>query len=138
METMPAVRRQKSTLLLLPSLALALAPKCPACLLAYVGVVGSMSASSVYSAWLAPVTAVSLALAVSGLAVQAWTVRRLGPVLLALLAVFGAVSIFAGRFTLHQKSFVYAGMAALAAAALRSSAWHARHAREACERCSER
>lgn len=130
METMPAERRQKSTLLLLPSLALALAPKCPACLLAYVGVAGSMSASSVYSAWLAPVTAVSLALAVSGLAVRAWGRRRFGPLLLALLA---AVSIFAGRFTLHQKPFVYAGMAALAAAAL----WSSRE-RDACERCSER
>lgn len=130
METVPAERRQRSTLLLLPSLALALAPKCPACLLAYVGVAGSMSASSVYGAWLAPVTAVSLALAVGGLAVQAWGRRRFGPLFIALLA---AVSIYAGRFALHQKPFVYAGMVALAAAAL----WSFRE-RDACERCSER
>ncbi len=132
METVSAERRQRSTLLLLPSLALALAPKCPACLLAYVGIVGSMSAWSAYSAWLAPVTAISLALAVSGLAVQARRVRRYGPLFVASLA---AVAIFAGRFTLHQKPFIYAGMAVLAAAALWSSTRQI--PRETCACCSE-
>lgn len=118
MQPLPAARCPKSAFLVLPSLALALAPKCPACLLAWAGVAGSMSATAVYGAWLAPVTAASLALAVAALAARARRVRRYGPVWAALLA---ATAIFAGRFTLHQKAFVVAGMAALAAAALWSS-----------------
>jgi hypothetical protein len=111
---------RRSRLLLISSLALALAPKCPLCLLAYAGLVGSSvtlawSVSAAYSQWLAPLTAACLALSVGGIAIQARHRREIGPAVLALAA---AAAIYAGKFHLDQKAFVYTGMAALAGAAV--------------------
>lgn len=120
----------RSSFLLIPSLALAAAPKCPACLLAYAGLVGSatVSTSAVYGSWIGPLTVGALALSVGALAWQARHSRLYGPALAALLA---AVAVFAGKFWLNQKAFVYLGMAALAAAAL----WSALPRRQACAGC---
>lgn len=106
--------------LLISSLALALAPKCPLCLLAWAGLLGSSatlawSVSSTYGQWLEPLTAVCLALSAGGLAVQARRRRKVGPAVLALAA---AASIYAAKFHLDQQAFVYLGMAALAGAAV--------------------
>jgi len=114
---------RRTPLLLVSSFALALAPKCPLCLLAYAGFLGSSvslawSVSSVYSEWLEPVTAAFLVLSVGGLAVQARHRRSIGPAVLALVA---AAAIWAGKFQIDQKPFVYAGMAALAGAAVWAS-----------------
>ncbi len=121
----------RSRALLMSSLVLAVAPKCPACLLAYAGLVGSASLSwSVYGAyaqWIAPVTAMALALTVGAVAFQGRCRREMAPGLIAFLA---AALIFAGRFWLHQKAFVYLGMAALLGAAVRA-------ARPACPACRE-
>jgi hypothetical protein len=125
----------RNRLLLVSSLALALAPKCPLCLLAYAGFLGSSatlawSMTSTYSQWLEPLTAVCLALSVGGIAVQARRRRAMGPAVLALAA---AAALYAGKFHLDQKPFVYTGMAALAGAAvwgsrpLRSPAGNACH-----------
>jgi hypothetical protein len=108
--------------LLMSSLALALAPKCPLCLLAYAGLVGSASLSwsayGVYGAWLAPLAAAALALTVGALAFRARNWREAGPALLAFLA---SAAILAGKFWLHQKPLLYLGMAALLIAAVRAS-----------------
>jgi hypothetical protein len=110
---------RRRSALLVSSLALALAPKCPLCFLAYAGLVGSASLSwsvyGIYGSWLAPLTAVALALTVVTLASR----RAPGP---ALLALFAAGAIFAGRFWLDRQPFVYSGMAVLLAAA----AWGSR------------
>lgn len=111
---------RRSRLLLISSLALALAPKCPLCLLAWTGLLGSSvtlawSVSSTYGQWLEPLTAACLALSAGGVAVQAWQRRKIGPAVLALAA---AVSIYSGKFHLDQKLLVYTGMAALAGAAV--------------------
>jgi hypothetical protein len=110
-------------LLLVSSLALALAPKCPLCLLAYAGFLGSSvslawSVHSTYNQWLEPLTVVCLGLSVGGLAVRARHRREIWPAVLALAA---ATAIYAGKFQLDQKPFVYAGMAALAGAAVWAS-----------------
>lgn len=114
---------RRNRLLLVSSLALALAPKCPLCLLAYAGFLGSSvslawSASATYGQWLEPVTVACLALSVGGLAVQARLRGSLGPAGLALAA---AAAIWAAKFHFDQKLFVYAGMAALAGAAVWAS-----------------
>lgn len=106
--------------LLISSLALALAPKCPLCLLAWAGLLGSSvtlawSVSATYGQWLEPITAACLALSAGGLAIQSWQRRRIGPAVLALIA---AASIYAGKFHLDQKLLVYTGMATLAGAAV--------------------
>lgn len=113
----------RTRLLLVSSLALALAPKCPLCLLAYAGLLGSSaslawSVTSTYGRWLEPVTVAFLALSVGGLAVQARLRHEIGPAVLALIA---AAIIYAGKFHFDQKAFVYAGMAALAGAAVWAS-----------------
>ncbi|HYU33847.1 MAG TPA: hypothetical protein VEW48_16970 [Thermoanaerobaculia bacterium] len=110
----------RDRLLLISSLVLALAPKCPLCLLAYAGFLGSSvtlawSVTSVYGRWLAPLTVACLALSAGGIAVQALRRRAFGPAVLALAA---AVAIYAGKFHLDQKPFVFTGMAILAAAAV--------------------
>ena len=113
----------RTRLLLVSSLALALAPKCPLCLLAYAGLLGSSaslawSATSTYGQWLEPLTAACLALSVGGLAAQARLRREIGPAVLALIA---ATIIYAGKFHFDQKAYGYAGRAALALAAVWAS-----------------
>jgi hypothetical protein len=78
---------------------------------AYLGVFGV--AGSVYSTWLAPLTALWLALTVVAMA---WRARgRYGPVLLGGAA---AVILLAGKFVLGQPALVFAGIAALLGAAV--------------------
>lgn len=114
---------RRNRMLLVSSLALALAPKCPLCLLAYAGFLGSSvslawSASATYSQWLEPVTVACLALSVGGLAAQARLRGSIGPAVLALAA---AAVLWAAKFRFDQQPFVYAGMAALAGAAVWAS-----------------
>jgi hypothetical protein len=78
---------------------------------AYFGVFGV--AGSVYSAWLAPLTGLWLGTTV---AAMAWGARgRYGAVL---LAGAGAISVAAGKFLFVNRAVVYAGIAALLAAAV--------------------
>jgi len=117
---MAGVRRK--SLLLLSSLALALAPKCPACLLAYLGLAGSATAASSLSAvfrhGLVPLTVACLSLTVGAIAIRAPGRRDVGPVI---LAVGAAAEVFVGKFLWEQQFLALAGMATLAAAAVWSS-----------------
>jgi hypothetical protein len=70
-------------------------------------------AGSVYSTWLAPLTALWLALTVGAMG---WRTRgRLGPLLLGGVA---AVMVLAGKFVFARPALVFAGIAALLGAAV--------------------
>jgi hypothetical protein len=99
------------------SLLLALAPKCPFCVLAYFGVVGAAGSLSAWGAWLAPMTTLSLTLTIFALGWR--TGGRMGP---AILGSAGAVVILAGKFLFDQRLILAAGLLALLAAAV----WRAR------------
>lgn len=113
---------RRKSLLLLSSLALALAPKCPACLLAYVGLAGSITAvsslSAVFRYGLMPVTVACLSLTVGAIVVRAPGRRDVGPVI---LAAGAAGEVYVGKFLLEQQFLALAGMATLVAAAFWSS-----------------
>jgi 4-amino-4-deoxy-L-arabinose transferase-like glycosyltransferase len=96
------------------SLAVAALPKCPLCLLAWAGVAGSAGFASTYGAWLLPGTAALLALTVLALALSGRT-RGFGPAALALAA---SAAVLIGKFGGDRPPLLYAGLAALAAAAL--------------------
>jgi hypothetical protein len=111
------MRKQKgATLMSVSSVLLAVAPKCPICFLAYFGIFGvATTSSSVYRVWLPPLTAIWLTLTVILLAVQRGSQRRYGPVL---LGIFAGAAVFAGKFVINNPAMVYAGIAALLAAAV--------------------
>ena len=115
------------------SLAAAALPKCPLCLLAWAGVAGSAGFARAYGAWLLPATAALLALTVLALALSGRS-RGYGPAALALVA---SAAVLAGKFRLDQPAALYAGLAALAAAAL-WGAWPRRAAAQAgeCRPCA--
>src|SRR5258706_16295594 len=102
-------QQRRSRVMVISSVVLALAPKCPICFLAYFGIFGvATTSASAYRAWLPAVTAVWLALTVATLAFQRRGQRRYGPALLGSLA---ALAILAGRFTLNDQTLVYGGVA---------------------------
>lgn len=112
-------------MLVLSSLALAVAPKCPFCILAFLGVAGTATtASAAYRVWLLPATVLWLVVTIVALA---WRARRYGPAVLGALA---AAAILVGKFHVAAPSLVYLGMATLAAAAV----WRAWPRPNACPR----
>lgn len=100
----------RGALLAISSVALASAPKCPLCVAALLGAAGAVAA-----AWLAPLTAVCLALTLGVMAWRARLERRYGPLIVSLGA---AAAMLSGRYLFDSKAIVYAGGAALMAAAL--------------------
>jgi len=152
----PRPHRIRASALLLPSLVLALAPKCPLCLLAWAGALGVAPLISPFTAtygrWLIPLTVLTLALPVAALTLRGWRLagwhlaggrqrhgrlRGWGPAALALL---GAGVIFAGKFWLDHPPSLYLGMALLFAAALLGSRLEARRTAadspDPCQSCS--
>ncbi|HJQ27140.1 MAG TPA: hypothetical protein VKA60_24845 [Blastocatellia bacterium] len=123
-------KQRRTRWMVVSTVVLAVAPKCPFCLMAFFGAVGSAAAAApFYRAWLAPLTAVWLALTVGVLALPL-SGRRYGPVLLGLLA---GLAVFGGKFILDSQALVYVGIAALIGAA----AWRAwRPAPAATEGCA--
>lgn len=119
--------------IVISSVALALAPKCPFCLLALFGAFGSAAAlAPFYESWLLPLTAIWLILTVGVLAVPRNGQRRYGPVLLGLGA---SLAVFSGKFIWDDPRMVYVGIAALLGAAL-WRAWSRQSApNEHCARC---
>jgi hypothetical protein len=103
-------------LMVIGSALIAVAPKCPVCLGALFGIFGAATVSgSVYHVWLPPLTAIWLALTVGALAFQNGGQRRYAP---ALLGLFAGLAVFIGKFILNEQALVYAGVAALLAAAV--------------------
>jgi hypothetical protein len=110
------VRTAARHLPLLPALALVLLPKCPLCAAAYLGILGSLGASSwVQGAWGLPLGAGLLAMTLGALALRA---RRTGDYCPPLLGLAGAAALLGGKFVLDAAPLLYAGAAALAAASI--------------------
>jgi hypothetical protein len=95
------------------SLLLAIVPKCPLCVLAYFGVLGVAGSLSAWGVWLAPLTALSLALTIFALAWRSG--GRIGP---ALLGGAAAAAILTGKFLFDRPLVLVAGLLALLAAAI--------------------
>lgn len=126
-------KHRRATLLTISSALLAVAPKCPICFLAYFGIFGVATASaSAYRAWLAPITAIWLALTVAMLAFRRGGQRGFGPALLGLCA---ALAVFVGKFIFNDQVSVYAGIAALVAAVVWRSWSRKSISSESCSRC---
>lgn len=128
--------QRRTKLMVVSSALLAVAPKCPICFLAYFGIFGvATTSASVYRVWLAPLTAIWLALTVGVLAVQSSGRRRYGP---AVLGLFAGVAVFSGKFILDEQVLVHLGIAVLIGAA----AWRVWHrtstSSELCQQCDNR
>jgi hypothetical protein len=111
---------------LLPNLA------CPACWPAYAALLGALGLSVLLdTAWLLPLTAVFLVVALGALAYRCRERRDLGPFLLGLAA---AGVILTGKFALQSPAALYIG-AALLVGASAWNAWPRRYPGAACPAC---
>jgi mercuric ion transport protein len=120
----------------LPGVAVSMVPKlaCPACWPAYAGLLTSLGLGFLLAtAYLLPLTASFLALALVSLVFRARRRRGFGPFLLGLLATAG---ILAGKFVRASNPAMYAAVGLLVVATLwnswprRAAACPARHAGE--------
>jgi hypothetical protein len=101
---------------LLPAVALVLLPKCPLCVAAYLGILGSLGAGSwVRGAWGLPLGAALLALTLGALGLRALRSRDARPPLVGLA---GAAALLSGKFVLDAPPLLVAGAAALMFASL--------------------
>ncbi|MGB7924804.1 MAG: hypothetical protein WCF57_16295 [Pyrinomonadaceae bacterium] len=113
-----AVRGWRLNLALVPALVMAVLPKCPFCLLAYAGVLGTLGFDPVlYRSWLLPLTAIFSGTAVGMLAYRARRRRGYGPFFLGLLAVS---IILTGKFHFDYMPATYLGVGLL----LSASVWN--------------
>lgn len=120
---------------MLPAVGLALLPNvaCPACWPAYAGVLGSLGLGFLLDgAYLLPLTALFLAVAVAALAFRARHRRGYRPFALGLAA---SVAVMGGKFGLDSDPMMYAGLAALVAASIWNS-WPHRAAAPSCPSCA--
>lgn len=126
----------RGTAAMLPGIGLALLPKlaCPACWPAYAGVLSSMGLSFVnYNAYLFPLTALFLVLAVASLGFRAKSRRGCGPFVLGIVA---ALMLLVGRFVFASEAAMYGGIALLMGASLWNS-WPRRKGRSgSCPACA--
>jgi len=123
----------RSALAMLPAIGVALLPKvaCPACWPAYAGVLGSLGLGFLLeTAWLLPLTALFLGVALFALAWRARPRRGFGPLALGLVA---AAVVLGAKFGLESDPGMYAGLAILVGASLWSS-WPRRRA-ASCPAC---
>lgn len=93
------------------SIALALLPKCPLCIMAHASVVGGAGLGAGTAAWMRVVAAGAMVLAVALLAWRAGTRRGYGPFA---LGCVGAVLVLADVFHLHPGAGAHAHHAAAA------------------------
>jgi hypothetical protein len=122
---------------IVPVLAAAALPKCPMCLIAYVGVLssvglGSSLASAWYRAWLPPLTIIFLLLAVAVLAWRARARHGYRPLLLGLTA---ALAILMGKFYFESLTIIYFGGISMVGASLWNS-WPSKRIAAHCSRFS--
>lgn len=122
----------------LPAVGAALLPKltCPACWPAYAGGLGALGLGFVnYSAYLFPLTALFLAVAVASLGWRAKKRRGYAPLVLGIVA---AGIVIAGKFVLNYEPAMYGGILLLVGASLWNS-WPRRgNADGACPACIPR
>src|SRR5260370_41866531 len=105
-----STRVWKRGLLAVPSVSVSLLPKliCPLCWPAYAGLLSTLGLGCLIStAYLFPLTAALLALAVGSLAFRASCRRGLGPFWLGLAA---AVSVLTGKFYFESAFTTYVGV----------------------------
>jgi hypothetical protein len=117
----------------LPGIGSALLPKvaCPACWPAYAGFLSSLGLGFLMKeAWLLPLTAVFLTLAVSVLAYRARRRRGFGPFALGIAA---ALVVLVGKFRFERDDMMFVGIGLLIAASLWNS-WP-RKQEKACPAC---
>jgi mercuric ion transport protein len=125
--------RLKQGLLALPSVGFSMLPKlaCPACWPAYAGLLSSVGLGFLVStAYLLPLTAAFLFLAVAALLFRANKRRRYGPFVLGLVA---GSAVLLGKFTWESKLTMYGALALLVIASL-WNAWPTGDA-AACPEC---
>ena len=104
---------------LLPAFVLVLLPKCPLCLGAWFGILGSIGVGSwLRTFWGAPLAAALLSFAIGALALRAWRSRDACPLLLGLV---GAAALLGGRSFWDAPLLLYAGLVLLMGASLWSS-----------------
>lgn len=111
----------RSSLVAAPGIAFAFLPKlaCPACWPAYAGLLGAVGLGFLLdTAYLLPLTAAFLVLAVGVLALHARTRRGYGPFAVGLAA---ASVVLAGKFAFDSDAAMYGGLVVLVAA----SVWNA-------------
>ncbi|WP_437899547.1 hypothetical protein [Sorangium sp. So ce124] len=109
-------RRAGRHLPLLPAIALVLLPKCPLCVAAYLGIVGSLGASAwLRDAWGLPLGAGLLAFALGALVLRALASQDYRPMLAGLA---GASAVLGGKFWLDAPPLLYAGALLLIGASL--------------------
>jgi hypothetical protein len=104
--------RSRGLTSLVTALIVAALPKCPMCLLAYAGILGSLGLGSsagetLYLAWLQPISVLFLGLTVILIALRARHRRGYGP---ALVATVAASTILLGKFWLDWLPLVYVGL----------------------------
>ena len=125
----------RSSLATLPGIAFAFLPKlaCPACWPAYAGLLSSVGLGFLLdTAWLFPLTAVFLILAMGALAFRARTRRGYGPFGVGLAA---AIVVLVGKFVFDSNTAMYGGIGLLVA----TSVWNAwprrKHEVGSCSKC---
>jgi hypothetical protein len=129
-------RTWKQGLLALPGLGISVLPKlaCPACWPAYAGLLSSVGLGFLIStAYLLPLTAVFLALALGALAFRASKRHGYGPFLLGLVA---AISTLLGKFVWESNPTTYGAVGLLVIASL-WNAWPSRDTLSEAATCSD-
>ncbi|MBI2897940.1 MAG: MerC domain-containing protein [Deltaproteobacteria bacterium] len=131
-----AGRRGRGTFAVVPGIGIALLPKvaCPACWPAYAGFLSSLGLGFLMdTAWLLPLTATFLVVAVGALGFRARRHRGLGPFAVGLAA---AAVVLVGKFAVGSDPAMYAGVALLVAASIWNT-WPARTPAATCPACAE-
>jgi hypothetical protein len=101
---------------LVSAILIALLPKCPLCVAAWLGIIGSASFSSwLNRVWGAPLTAGFLSITIGILALRAWRRRDSRPFWLGLL---GAAALLYGKCIVTVPLLLFAGLGLLIGAAL--------------------
>lgn len=101
---------------LVAAILIAMLPKCPLCMAAWLGIIGSASGSPwLNRVWGEPITAGFLSIAVGALALRAWRQHDSGPFWLGLL---GAAAVLYGKCIVTMPLLFFGGLGLLIGAAL--------------------
>lgn len=127
--------RWRSSVAVLPGIGAALLPNvaCPACWPAYAGVLSSLGLGFLIDgAWLLPITAAGLAVALGAFALRARRRRGYGPLFAGLVA---STAVLVGKFGIGVDVLTYAGVGVLVAASI-WNLWPRRVVKQDCPTCA--